>query len=168
MNPSPHSQLRPLNSLRHCVKVPYLRYLFRLFVGSGPPTAAYPKWYVLVLTYLKRYMSIKPNSTAAVETTLSSSSPRLSTSIHDLRVRPTHSVARTVSFHDCLLLTISKAVLREPQTMFGIDINWWGLALPFSYLIVLVGSLMTFSTIYRKRKAGPSHTRTQFTRPTRC
>jgi translocation protein SEC66 len=38
--------------------------------------------------------------------------------------------------------------------MFGIDVNWWGLALPFSYLIVLVGSLMTFSTIYRKRKAG--------------
>lgn len=34
------------------------------------------------------------------------------------------------------------------------DIDWKGLALPFAYIIVLVGALMTFSTIYRKRKAG--------------
>ncbi len=34
------------------------------------------------------------------------------------------------------------------------DIDWWGLALPFAYLLVLSGALMTFSTIYRKRKAG--------------
>lgn len=34
------------------------------------------------------------------------------------------------------------------------DIDWWGLVLPFSYVSVLGGSLMTFSTIYRKRKAG--------------
>lgn len=36
--------------------------------------------------------------------------------------------------------------------MFSID--WKGLALPFAYLLVLSGALMTFSTIYRKRKAG--------------
>jgi hypothetical protein len=34
------------------------------------------------------------------------------------------------------------------------DIDWKGLALPFAYLVVLSGALMTFSTIYRKRKAG--------------
>lgn len=34
-----------------------------------------------------------------------------------------------------------------------LDIDWKGLALPFAYIIVLVGALMTFSTIYRKRKA---------------
>lgn len=34
------------------------------------------------------------------------------------------------------------------------DIDWKGLALPFAYIIVLGGALMTFSTIYRKRRAG--------------
>jgi translocation protein SEC66 len=34
------------------------------------------------------------------------------------------------------------------------DIDWKGLALPFAYLLVLGGALMTFSTIYRRRKAG--------------
>ncbi|KAG5925761.1 hypothetical protein E4U42_004001 [Claviceps africana] len=38
--------------------------------------------------------------------------------------------------------------------MFTID--WKGLALPFAYLLVLGGALMTFSTIYRKRKAAES------------
>ncbi|POR31855.1 Translocation protein sec66 [Tolypocladium paradoxum] len=38
--------------------------------------------------------------------------------------------------------------------MFGVD--WMGLALPFAYLLVLGGALMTFSTIYRKRKAAES------------
>ncbi|CAG8952605.1 hypothetical protein HYFRA_00009711 [Hymenoscyphus fraxineus] len=38
--------------------------------------------------------------------------------------------------------------------MFGV--NWWGLVLPFAYLIVLVGSLMTFSSMYRKRIAAKS------------
>lgn len=37
------------------------------------------------------------------------------------------------------------------------DIDWVGLALPFAYLMVLGGALMTFSTIYRKRKAGMSN-----------
>jgi translocation protein SEC66 len=36
--------------------------------------------------------------------------------------------------------------------MFGIDLI--SLALPLAYVVVLGGSLMTFSTIYRKRKAG--------------
>jgi translocation protein SEC66 len=36
------------------------------------------------------------------------------------------------------------------------DIDWKGLALPFAYLMVLGGALMTFSTIYRKRKAAES------------
>lgn len=36
------------------------------------------------------------------------------------------------------------------------DIDWKGLALPFAYLLVLGGALMTFSTIYRKRKAAES------------
>jgi hypothetical protein len=34
------------------------------------------------------------------------------------------------------------------------DIDWWGLALPFAYIVVLVGSLVTASSVYRKRKAG--------------
>lgn len=39
--------------------------------------------------------------------------------------------------------------------MFSID--WWSLVLPLSYVAVLGGALMSFSTIYRKRKAGSSH-----------
>ncbi|EAA36218.1 hypothetical protein GE21DRAFT_874 [Neurospora crassa] len=38
--------------------------------------------------------------------------------------------------------------------MFSVD--WRGLVLPFAYLIVLTGTFMTFSTIYRKRKAQQS------------
>ncbi|KAJ4417771.1 Translocation protein S66 [Neurospora sp. IMI 360204] len=38
--------------------------------------------------------------------------------------------------------------------MFSLD--WRGLVLPFAYLIVLTGTFMTFSTIYRKRKAQQS------------
>lgn len=38
--------------------------------------------------------------------------------------------------------------------MFEIDLK--GLALPFAYLLVLGGALMTFSTIYRKRRAAES------------
>ncbi|KJZ76615.1 hypothetical protein HIM_03951 [Hirsutella minnesotensis 3608] len=38
--------------------------------------------------------------------------------------------------------------------MFGV--NWKGMALPMAYLLVLSGALMTFSTIYRKRKAAES------------
>lgn len=34
------------------------------------------------------------------------------------------------------------------------DIDWVGLSVPFAYIVVLAGSLMTFSSIYRKRKAG--------------
>ncbi|KAI0851389.1 Sec62/63 complex, subunit Sec66 [Daldinia vernicosa] len=33
------------------------------------------------------------------------------------------------------------------------DIDWMSLALPFAYITVLGGSLYTFSTVYRKRKA---------------
>ncbi|KAK4099794.1 hypothetical protein N658DRAFT_474526 [Parathielavia hyrcaniae] len=33
------------------------------------------------------------------------------------------------------------------------DIDWRGLLLPLAYLVVLVGTFMTFSTVYRKRKA---------------
>ncbi|KAI1356432.1 Sec62/63 complex, subunit Sec66 [Xylaria sp. FL0043] len=36
------------------------------------------------------------------------------------------------------------------------DIDWMSLALPVAYLTVLGGSLYTFSTIYRKRKAAES------------
>ncbi|KAK4192711.1 Pre protein translocase subunit Sec66-domain-containing protein [Podospora australis] len=35
--------------------------------------------------------------------------------------------------------------------MFGV--NWVGLLLPSAYLVVLVGTFMTFSTVYRRRKA---------------
>lgn len=42
-----------------------------------------------------------------------------------------------------------------------LDIDWKGLALPFAYVIVLAGALMTFSTIYRKRKAGTLPRRSQ-------
>lgn len=38
--------------------------------------------------------------------------------------------------------------------MLSISIDWKGLALPFAYLLVLGGALMTFSRIYRKRRAG--------------
>jgi translocation protein SEC66 len=37
-----------------------------------------------------------------------------------------------------------------------LDIDWWSLALPFAYISVLGGMFFTFSTIYRKRKAGAS------------
>lgn len=33
------------------------------------------------------------------------------------------------------------------------DIDWRGLVLPLAYLIVLTGTFITFSTVYRKRKA---------------
>ncbi|KAJ6445688.1 translocation protein (SeC66) [Purpureocillium lavendulum] len=36
------------------------------------------------------------------------------------------------------------------------EIDWKGLALPFAYLLVLGGALMTFSRIYRKRRAAES------------
>ncbi|KAI0003976.1 Sec62/63 complex, subunit Sec66 [Xylariaceae sp. FL0662B] len=36
------------------------------------------------------------------------------------------------------------------------DIDWMSLALPFAYITVLGGSLYTFSTVYRKRKASRS------------
>jgi translocation protein SEC66 len=36
------------------------------------------------------------------------------------------------------------------------DIDWVGLSVPFAYIVVLAGSLMTFSSIYRQRKAGQS------------
>lgn len=32
--------------------------------------------------------------------------------------------------------------------------DWFGLAVPFAYVGILVGSLATFSSLYRKRKAG--------------
>lgn len=41
------------------------------------------------------------------------------------------------------------------------DIDWRGLLLPFAYVIVLGGTFMTFSTIYRKRKAGAWNVRSQ-------
>jgi translocation protein SEC66 len=34
------------------------------------------------------------------------------------------------------------------------EIDWRSLILPFAYVAVLGGTFMTFSTIYRKRKAG--------------
>ncbi|KAK1781116.1 Sec62/63 complex, subunit Sec66 [Copromyces sp. CBS 386.78] len=42
--------------------------------------------------------------------------------------------------------------------MFSLDWlpDWRGLVLPFAYLTVLTGTFMTFSTIYRKRKAQQS------------
>ena len=33
-------------------------------------------------------------------------------------------------------------------------VDWISLAIPFAYLGVLIGSLATFSSLYRKRKAG--------------
>jgi len=33
-------------------------------------------------------------------------------------------------------------------------VDWVGLAVPFAYLGILVGSLATFSSLYRKRKLG--------------
>jgi len=38
------------------------------------------------------------------------------------------------------------------------DIDWWSLAVPFAYITVLLGSLITFSSLYRKRKAAASAT----------
>lgn len=36
------------------------------------------------------------------------------------------------------------------------EIDYKGLILPFAYIGVLLGSLITFSSLYRKRKAGKS------------
>lgn len=36
------------------------------------------------------------------------------------------------------------------------EVNWWGLALPFAYIAVLLGSLITFASMYRKRRAAKS------------
>jgi len=36
------------------------------------------------------------------------------------------------------------------------DVDWIGLSVPLAYIVVLTGSLMTFSSIYRKRKANQS------------
>jgi len=36
------------------------------------------------------------------------------------------------------------------------DIDWFGLLVPFAYIAVLLGSLITFSSLYRKRKAAKS------------
>lgn len=36
-------------------------------------------------------------------------------------------------------------------------INLWSLILPIAYLVVLVGSLLTFASVYRKRVAGRPH-----------
>jgi len=38
------------------------------------------------------------------------------------------------------------------------DIDWWSLVLPFAYITILLGSLITFSSLYRKRKAAASAT----------
>jgi len=38
------------------------------------------------------------------------------------------------------------------------EVDWIGLSGPFAYIIVLAGSLMTFSSIYRKRKAAQAAT----------
>ncbi|TVY24988.1 Translocation protein [Lachnellula hyalina] len=38
--------------------------------------------------------------------------------------------------------------------MLGVD--WWGLALPFAYIAVLLGALVTFSSMSRKRRAAKS------------
>ncbi|KAL1882712.1 hypothetical protein VTK73DRAFT_1232 [Phialemonium thermophilum] len=40
--------------------------------------------------------------------------------------------------------------------MMVVSIDWRGLMLPFAYVAVLGGALMTFSSIYRKRKAAES------------
>jgi len=39
-----------------------------------------------------------------------------------------------------------------------VEIDWKGLILPFAYIGVLLGSLITFSSLYRKRKAAASAT----------
>ena len=41
-------------------------------------------------------------------------------------------------------------------------VDWLGLAIPFAYLGILVGSLATFSSLYRKRKAGKATNRSSF------
>lgn len=43
-------------------------------------------------------------------------------------------------------------VLRLPCAMFSLD--WRGLILPIAYMLVLGGTFITFSSVYRKRKAG--------------
>jgi hypothetical protein len=45
-------------------------------------------------------------------------------------------------------------VFRLPSAMFSLD--WRGLILPISYMLVLGGTFVTFSSVYRKRKAGKS------------
>jgi len=42
--------------------------------------------------------------------------------------------------------------------MWSFSIDWWSLTLPLAYISVLLGSLITFSSLYRKRKAAASAT----------
>lgn len=46
----------------------------------------------------------------------------------------------------------TQQALEAEFKMFEFDL--FSLALPLAYIIVLIGSLVTFSSIYRKRKAG--------------
>jgi hypothetical protein len=68
---------------------------------------------------------------------------------------PPHSIVRQPS--------PSTNTLHHPPSRFCaaslsimIEVDWKGLILPFAYVLVLLGAFTTFSTIYRKRKAGKS------------
>lgn len=41
-------------------------------------------------------------------------------------------------------------------------VDWLSLAVPFAYLSILIGSLATFSNLYRKRKARTSFSLTLY------
>lgn len=38
--------------------------------------------------------------------------------------------------------------------MLSLELDWYGLILPCAYMLVLGGTFITFSSVYRKRKAG--------------
>ena len=67
--------------------------------------------------------------------------------------------ANTISwgFNSVQYLNSAQRILQDHYSDFAtMMVNWIGLAVPFAYLAILVGSLAPFSSLYRKRKAGES------------
>lgn len=53
--------------------------------------------------------------------------------------------------------TLLPSIRLHLQLLYTIDldmVDWLSLAVPLAYLGILIGSLATFSSLYRKRKAG--------------
>lgn len=58
-----------------------------------------------------------------------------------------------LGFCDFILIILYFFAGRRQKSRIMLSVDWQGLVLPLAYLSVLTGTFMTFSTIYRKRKA---------------